>query len=99
MQNIHSVVLAAGLSRRMNSRRTNKVCLELLGKPVIVRVLEALKNSHINSHTVVTGASAEQVMKVLSVLLILSTNKMPQGVLRVLYRLFFFHSFNHMNNY
>lgn len=32
-------------------------------------------------------------------LLILSTNKMPQGMLRFLYRLFFFHSFNHMNIY
>ncbi len=66
MQSIHSVVLAAGLSRRMNSRHTNKVCLELLGKPVIVRVLEALENAHIHSHTVVTGASAEQVMKALA---------------------------------
>ena len=54
------------MSRRMNSRHTNKVCLELLGKPVIVRVLEALENARIHSHTVVTGASAEQVMKALT---------------------------------
>ena len=67
MKNIHAVVLAAGLSRRMNSRRTNKVCLELLGKPVIVRTLEALTECGIKSHTaVVGGTSAAEVMRLLS---------------------------------
>ena len=67
MKNIHSVVLAAGLSRRMNSRRTNKVCLELLGKPVIVRVLEALAECGISSHSaVIGGESAGEVMRLLS---------------------------------
>ncbi len=66
MKNIHSVVLAAGLSRRMNSKHTNKVCLELLGKPVIVRAVEALENAGISSHTVVLGASADKVLQLLS---------------------------------
>ncbi len=67
MKNIHSVVLAAGLSRRMNSCHTNKVCLELLGKPVIVRAVEALDKCCISSHTVVVGgASAGDVMRLLS---------------------------------
>ena len=66
MKNIHSVVLAAGLSRRMNSKHTNKVCLELLGKAVIVRAVEALENAGISSHTVVLGASADKVLQLLS---------------------------------
>ena len=65
-QQIHSVVLAAGLSRRMSSRRTNKVCLELLGKPVIAHAVEALANAGINSHTVVVGPAAEEVMRSLA---------------------------------
>ena len=62
---IHSVVLAAGLSRRMNSAHTNKVCLELLGKPVICRVVQALEDAGITSHTAVIGACAGEVLKCL----------------------------------
>ena len=62
MQPIHSIVLAAGLSTRMGSSRTNKVCLELLKKPVICRAIEALEDYGIHSHTVVTGACAVEVM-------------------------------------
>ena len=61
-QQIHSVILAAGLSTRMGSMHTNKVCLELLHKPVICRVIEALEKARITSHTVVVGASAGEVM-------------------------------------
>lgn len=63
MKNIHSVILAAGLSRRMGSCRTNKVCLELLGKPVICRAIEALRSDGITSHTVVIGACAAEVIE------------------------------------
>ncbi len=63
MEKIYSVLLAAGLSTRMGSVHTNKVCLELLKKPVICRAIEALQNSGIDSHVVVVGAAADQVMQ------------------------------------
>ena len=49
----------------MNSAHTNKVCLELLGKPVICRVAQALEDAGINSHTAVIGACASEVLKCL----------------------------------
>lgn len=50
----------------MGSSRTNKVCLELLGKPVICRAVQSLINAGIKSHTVVIGACAGEVMACLN---------------------------------
>jgi len=63
MAEIHSVILAAGLSTRMGSAHTNKVCLDLLGKPVICRTIEALENAAVKSHTAVVGACAGEVIE------------------------------------
>lgn len=63
MQKIHSVILAAGLSRRMNSAHTNKVCLQLAGSPVIMHTLNALVQNNITEHTVVLGACADRVLE------------------------------------
>ena len=62
MNNIHSVILAAGLSTRMGSNHTNKVCLDLSGKPVICHAIEAIRRNSIHSHTVVLGACAGEVI-------------------------------------
>ena len=61
MKNIQSIVLAAGLSKRMGSINTNKVCFKLLGVPAVCRVIEALETAGIKSHTAVVGACAAQV--------------------------------------
>ena len=66
MEKIHSIVLAAGLSTRMGSSHTNKVCLEILKKPVICRAIEALQSAAINTCTVVLGGSADKVLNALS---------------------------------
>jgi len=65
MQQIHSIILAGGLSTRMGSAHTNKVCLELCGKPMICRALEAIRNAGITSHTIVLGSCAGKVMECL----------------------------------
>ena len=61
MQHIHSVVLAAGLSKRMGSVNTNKVCFKLLGIPAVCRVIDALEAAGVTSHTAVIGACASEV--------------------------------------
>ena len=65
MQKIHSIILAGGLSTRMGSAHTNKVCLELCGKPMICRAVEAIRNCCIESHTVVLGSCAGEVLECL----------------------------------
>ncbi len=66
MQQIHSIVLAAGLSKRMGSINTNKVCFKLLGVPAVCRVIEALESAGIVSHTAVVGARAAEVQSCLN---------------------------------
>ncbi len=66
MPDIHSIILAAGLSTRMGStHNTNKVCFELWKKPVICRAIEAIEEAGITSHTAVIGARAEAVLECL----------------------------------
>ena len=66
MQQIHSVVLAGGLSKRMGSINTNKVCFKLLGVPAVCRVIDALESAGITSHTAVLGARAQEVQECLN---------------------------------
>ncbi len=63
---VYSVVLAGGLSTRMGSQHTNKVCLELVNVPVICRVLDACEAGGIRQHLVVIGASADKVIECVS---------------------------------
>ena len=55
---ISAVVLAAGRSTRMGR---NKLILPLDGKPVLQRVLDALRDSKVDEIVVVLGAGADEV--------------------------------------
>jgi molybdenum cofactor cytidylyltransferase len=60
---IAAIVLAAGLSRRMGR---NKLLLPVAGKPMVVRVVDALLQSMIGEILVVTGHQAEEVAALLA---------------------------------
>ncbi|MDQ7066412.1 MAG: NTP transferase domain-containing protein [candidate division KSB1 bacterium] len=57
-----SIILAAGKSTRMRMPGQAKVCVPVLGKPAILRLLEALETAGIQRHVIVVGVQAEQVM-------------------------------------
>ncbi|MGM9992177.1 MAG: bifunctional UDP-N-acetylglucosamine diphosphorylase/glucosamine-1-phosphate N-acetyltransferase GlmU [Candidatus Bruticola sp.] len=59
-QKIAAVVLAAGKGTRMKSEQA-KVLHQVLGKPVIFRVLQALKGINCSRSIIVVGHQAEQV--------------------------------------
>ncbi|MFN7210021.1 MAG: selenium cofactor biosynthesis protein YqeC [Aggregatilineales bacterium] len=64
---VAAVVLAAGLSRRMNQPETSKVLLPWDGdKPIIRTIAERLKRLRLDDIVVVTGHVAEQVRAALS---------------------------------
>ena len=63
IRKIVSIVLAAGKGTRMNVPGMAKVCFTLEGKAVIKRALETYKNVGIDSHYIVVGNLAEQVMQ------------------------------------
>lgn len=62
---IVSIILAAGKGSRMQSP-LHKVCIPLEGRPVIVRAIETYQRCGIESHYVVVGSMAEQVMEAAS---------------------------------
>jgi molybdenum cofactor cytidylyltransferase len=61
---IHTIVMAAGQSRRMG--KTNKLLAELDGKSLIRRVVESAIGSDASDITVVTGFEPEKVEQALS---------------------------------
>lgn len=61
-----SVILAAGKGTRMESPDLHKVCFPLEGRPVIARAIEAYQRCGVQSHFVVIGQMAEQVMEAAS---------------------------------
>jgi len=63
---IVSVILAAGKGTRMHSPNLHKVCFPLDGKPVIARSIEGYERCGVDTHCVVVGAMAEQVMQAAS---------------------------------
>ncbi len=64
MPKVNAILLAAGLSSRMNG--PNKLLLPFHGGAVIQSVYRGLSKSKINQITVVTGRDADQVMSSLS---------------------------------
>jgi len=62
---IVSLILAAGKGSRMQSP-VHKVCIPLEGRPVIVRAIETYHRCGIESHYVVVGSMADQVMEAAS---------------------------------
>ena len=63
---IVSVILAAGKGSRMRSPHLHKVCFQVNGKPVITNSIETYDRCGIDSHYIVVGESAEQVMQAAS---------------------------------
>ena len=57
--NITALVLAAGSSRRMGNK--NKLLIEVGGRPMLLHVIEAIRNSRIQSIILVTGHDAELI--------------------------------------
>jgi bifunctional N-acetylglucosamine-1-phosphate-uridyltransferase/glucosamine-1-phosphate-acetyltransferase GlmU-like protein len=60
---IVSIILAAGKGTRMQSPDLHKVCFPLDGQSVITRAIETYQRCGIESHYVVVGSMAEQVMQ------------------------------------
>lgn len=63
---IVSVILAAGRGTRMQSPGLHKVCFSLDGRPVITRAIEGYQRCGVQSHYLVVGSMAEQVMEAAS---------------------------------
>ena len=61
-----SIILAAGKSTRMRMPGQAKVCVPVLGKPAILRLLSSLETAGFQRHVIVVGAEAEQVMTTVS---------------------------------
>ncbi len=58
-----SIILAAGKGTRMNAQNVSKVCFTIDGKPVITHALETYQQAGFDSHYIVVGNLAEQVMQ------------------------------------
>ena len=59
-----ALILAAGSSKRMGAK--NKLLANVIGKPMITHVVDAIRQSMVNSVVVVTGYEREQIENVLS---------------------------------
>lgn len=62
---LYAVILAAGRGKRMNSTHTNKVALEVNGKPMIQHTIDNLHLANINNIVVVVGFAKDSVLKLL----------------------------------
>lgn len=60
-----AVLLCAGEGTRMNDQRTNKVCYEVAGVPVIIRTISSMREAGIENFVCVVGSKAEKVMECL----------------------------------
>ena len=62
--NVIALILAAGSSTRMGAK--NKLLANVIGKPMITHVVDAIGQSMVNSVVVVTGYERDQIENVLS---------------------------------
>ena len=62
MTNIASIVLCAGKGRRMQARRTPKVCFPVAGKPAVLHLLEHLDALGVAQNVLVVGHLAGKVV-------------------------------------
>jgi len=60
-----AIILAAGKGKRMNSKKINKVALNLANKPMILRTLQLLQALYIETIIVVVGFAKDSVIKLL----------------------------------
>lgn len=65
MQNVTAIILAAGRGTRMQSTDTNKVAMNVMGEPMLVRTIKILKESGISHIVVVVGFAKESVIALL----------------------------------
>src|SRR5690625_2381936 len=63
---ITCIILAGGAGKRMGSAETHKVCFPILGRPAIVRAIDAYKQAGLKRFIVVVGQMASQVMETVS---------------------------------
>lgn len=61
---LHAIILAAGLGKRIRSTETPKVMLELNGKPILSYILETLREVGISDPVIVVGFQGQKVINV-----------------------------------
>lgn len=66
MDRLTAIILAAGKGTRMKSTDTNKVALSIKGKPMLLRTIEILKETGIESIVVVVGFAKESVVTLIN---------------------------------
>ena len=64
MENVIGLVMAAGVDDRMKSKKS-KLAQELYGKPVIKRVVDAMKKAGIQEIAVIVGENREEIEEIL----------------------------------
>lgn len=62
MTSIASIILCAGKGRRMQARRTPKVCFPVAGKPAVLHLLEHLDTLNVAPNVMVVGHLAGKVV-------------------------------------
>ncbi|OGH08913.1 MAG: hypothetical protein A2152_00400 [Candidatus Levybacteria bacterium RBG_16_35_6] len=63
LKQLGAIILAAGKGKRMNSKKLNKVVLNLADKPMVLHTYDLLKSVRIDQIIVVVGFAKESVMK------------------------------------
>ena len=64
MKNVIGLVMAAGVDDRMKSKKS-KLAQELYGKPVIKRVVDAMKKAGIQEIAAIVGENGEEIKEIL----------------------------------
>src|SRR5680860_967286 len=83
---IGAIILAAGKGTRMNSKKVNKVTLQLADKPLILHTVHLIENIKIGVLVVVVGFAKQSVMKLINNGIIFAEQKIRNGNARaVLY--------------
>lgn len=65
MDTLTAIILAAGKGTRMQSTDTNKVAMQVHGKPMLLRTIEILKSAQIKNIVVVVGFAKDSVTRIL----------------------------------
>ena len=60
------IILAGGQGKRMASAERHKVCFPIVGRPAIIRAIDAYKAAGLRRFMVVVGQMAEQVLQTIA---------------------------------
>src|SRR3989344_530758 len=66
MNKLGAVILAAGKGKRMKSKASNKVTLQISGKPMILHALDLVKELNADPIIIVVGFAKESVKKIIT---------------------------------